>query len=97
VSSSFYCVDGVIAIVSTKPSIPSAQSVPSYIADGARIAAILAIWGIIAAFFTHGVTELGLAFETVWLQLGQLFALVGVLNAVLFVLYRVVDYWDELR
>lgn len=83
--------------MSSKPSIPQAQSVPSYIEDGARIAAILAVWGIIAAFFTHGVTDLGLPFEALWVQLGQLFGLVGLLNAFLFVLYRVVDYWHEQR
>jgi hypothetical protein len=77
------------------PSIPEPQSVPDYIADGVRIAAILLIWGVIAAFFTHGVTELGLPFERLWPQLGSLFAVTGILNALLYLLYRTVDYWDE--
>jgi hypothetical protein len=32
-------------------SIPESKSVTDYVADGARIAAILLIWGVIAAFF----------------------------------------------
>jgi hypothetical protein len=38
---------------------------------------------------------LGLPFERIWLQLGQVFALTGILNAVLCMLYRTVDYWHE--
>jgi len=78
-----------------QPSIPQARAVSSYVADGARIAAILVIWGIISAVFTYGVSDLGLPFERVWLRLGQLFAVTGVLNAVLYLLYRTVDYWQE--
>jgi hypothetical protein len=81
--------------VSTKPSIPAAEPVASYIEDGARIAAILLIWGVISAFFTYGMTEPGLPFESLWVQLGSLFALTGVLNAVLYLLYRAIDYWHE--
>lgn len=81
--------------MSAVPSIPDPLSVPDYVADGARIAAILLIWSVIAAFFTHGVTELGLPFERVWPQLGGLFAVTGLLNALLYLLYRTVDYWHE--
>lgn len=81
--------------MSAKPSIPSAQPVSSYIEDGARIAAILIVWGAIAAFFTFGVTEAGLPFESLWFGLGQLFAITGLLNAVLYLLYRAIDYWHE--
>lgn len=81
--------------MASKPSVPPAQSISSYIADGARIAAILLVWGVIAAFFTSGVTEIGLPFETVWVRLGQLFAVTGLFNATLYLLYRVVDYWHE--
>lgn len=76
-------------------SLPTPLPVPSYIEDGARIAAILLVWGALAAFFTHGVPEFGLVFEALWFQLGQLFALTGVLNAVLYVLYRAIDYWHD--
>ena len=76
-------------------SIPEPQSVTDYVADGARIAAILLIWSVIAGFFVYGVTELGLPFERVWPQLGGLFALTGFLNALLYILYRTVDYWHE--
>lgn len=76
-------------------SIPESQPVTDYVADGARIAAILLIWGVIAAVFTYGPTWLGLAFETAWIQLGSLFALTGILNAILYILYRTVNYWHE--
>ncbi|ELZ09447.1 hypothetical protein C479_11535 [Halovivax asiaticus JCM 14624] len=75
-----------------QPSIPDPLPVPAYIEDGARLAAILLVWGIISAFFTHGLTELGIL-ERLWFQLGDLFAFVGVLNATLYLGYRVVDYW----
>lgn len=81
--------------MSDRPSIPQARTVSTYIEDGARIAAILTIWGVISAVFTYGVGDLGLPFERIWLQLGQLFAVTGVLNAVLYLLYRTTDYWHE--
>jgi len=74
-------------------SIPEPQSVTGYVADGARIAAILLIWGVIAAFFSYGVTEFTSSFERVFSQLGELLAIVGLLNALLYILYRTVDYW----
>lgn len=80
--------------MSTTPSIPSAKPVSSYVEDGVRIAAILLVWGAIAAFFTFGVTEIGLPFESLWLGLGRLFALTGICNVVLYVLYRAIDYWN---
>ena len=76
-------------------AISEPQPVTDYVADGARIAAILVIWGAISAFFTYGITELGLPFERIWFRLGDLFALTGVLNALLYVLYRTVTYWKE--
>lgn len=76
-------------------TIPEPQPVTEYVADGARIAAILITWGAIAAFFTYGITELGLPFERVWYQLGNLFALTGFLNAFLYILYRTVSYWNN--
>lgn len=76
-------------------SIPEPQSVADYVSEGARIAAILLIWGVIAAFFAYGVTEIGLPFGRVWPQIASLFALTGFLNALLYILYRTVDYWHE--
>jgi hypothetical protein len=78
--------------------LPPAHSVSDYVADGARIAAILLVWGIIAAFFTYGVTEIGLPggyFETLGPQIGALVALTGLLNALLYLLYRSIDYWHQ--
>ncbi|WP_245851630.1 amidohydrolase family protein [Halorubrum persicum] len=85
-------------IVSQPPSIPSVHSVAAYVADGARIAAILLIWSVIAAFFTYGVSEIGGTgglLETLGPQIGTLVALTGLLNAILFVLYRSIDYWHQ--
>jgi hypothetical protein len=76
-------------------TIPEPQSVTDYVAEGARIAAILLIWGVIAAFFSYGITELTSSFERVFTQLGGLLAIVGFLNALLYILYRTVDYWHE--
>jgi hypothetical protein len=76
------------------PSIPEPQSVRVYIEDGARIAAILLIWGVIAAFFRYGIGDLGLPFGRLWLQFGELLGLTGILNAVLYLLYRTIDYWN---
>jgi hypothetical protein len=83
--------------VTHSPSTTGPASVASYVEDGARIAAILAVWGAIAAFFAYGVTDLGLPFERAIADLGPLFALTGVLNAVLYVLYRALDHHHALR
>ncbi|MFT4946529.1 MAG: hypothetical protein ACI8TL_000765 [Natronomonas sp.] len=74
------------------------HSVSAYVADGARIGAILLVWSVIAAFFTYGVSEIGgtgSLFAVVGPQIGALVALTGVLNALLFVLYRSIDYWHQ--
>ena len=76
-------------------AVPEPQSIADYVADGARIAAILLIWGVLAAFFSYGVTELTSSFERVFTQLGMLLAIAGLLNALLYILYRTVDYWHE--
>jgi hypothetical protein len=83
---------------SDMPAIPEPQSVADYVADGARIAAILFIWGVIAAFFTYGVSEIGgtgSLFETIGPQIGGVIALVGGFNVILYVLYRAIDYWHQ--
>ena len=82
----------------TLPSIPETHSIADYIADGARIAAILLIWSVIAAFFTYAVSEIGgtgSLFEMLGPQIGALLAVTGVLNAAMFILYRSIDYWHQ--
>lgn len=84
--------------MSDQPSIPPTHAVSDYVEDGAYIAAILLVWGVIAAFFAFGVSTIGgpgSVFRTVGPQLGALFALAGSLNALAFVLYRAIDYWHQ--
>lgn len=80
--------------MSDSPPIPPAQSVSTYVEEGARIAAILLVWAIISLFFAFGLTEIGV-FGSVFWVLGGVFALTGLLNAVLYLLYRTVDYWHS--
>ena len=75
--------------------LPSPESVETYVGDGARIAAILLVWGAIAAFFLYGVSEFGV-FGRLLTGLGQALLYVGALNAVLYVLYRALDYHHAL-
>jgi len=77
----------------TRP--PSPASVETYVEDGARIAAILLVWGVVAAFFMYGLTEFGV-FSRAFAGLGRVFVYAGVLNAVLYVLYRALDYHHAL-
>lgn len=83
------------------PSIRPPHSITTYIEDGARIAAILLVWGIIAAFFAYGIGNVGRRGETLVGSLGRhlgvLFATVGVFNVALYVLYRAIDYWESYR
>lgn len=84
--------------MSAVSSVPTARLVASYVTDGARIAAILLVWGVLAVFFAYGVSEIGgtgSLFETIGPQIGMMFAVAGTLNAVLFVLYRAIDYWHQ--
>ncbi|QLG49360.1 hypothetical protein [Natrinema halophilum] len=77
----------------------SALPVSTYVTDGATIAAILLVWGVIAAFFTYGIAEIGgpgSLFKTLGPQLGGVFVLTGLLNAILYLLYRTVEYWQQL-
>jgi hypothetical protein len=83
--------------VTEQPSLPETRPLTTYVEDGARIAAILLVWTIIAAFFTFAVSEIGghgSLFETVGPGLGAVFALTGLLNAILFVVYRAIDYHE---
>ncbi|WP_336037939.1 hypothetical protein [Halobacterium yunchengense] len=77
------------------PSTPPAAPLAEYVEDGARIAGILLVWGVLSGLFTHGVADLGLPFGAFWAGLGTLFAATGVLNAVLYVLYRTVDHYRQ--
>jgi hypothetical protein len=85
--------------MSATDSLPSTKPIPSYIEEGARIAAILLVWSVIAAFFAFGLSELGGTgglFETYSPQIGGVIAVAGLLNAILYIVYRGIDYWHEL-
>lgn len=83
------------------PSTRPPRSISTYVEDGARIAAILLVWGIVAAFFTYGVGNVGpqgrSVIGSIGRYLGILFGTVGIFNAVLYVIYRAIDYWDASR
>lgn len=73
---------------------PPPQSISTYVEEGARIAAILLVWAVISLFFAFGLTELNVFGRTV-LVLSGVFALTGVLNAVLYICVRTIDYWHQ--
>jgi hypothetical protein len=77
--------------VTNNSAVPPARSVSTYVEEGARIAAILLVWGLISLLFAFGLTELGVFGRVFWV-LGGVFALTGLLNAVLYLCYRTVDY-----
>ena|SRR6056297_1187162 len=75
--------------------LPPAHDVTTYVEDGARIAAILGVWGVVAAFAAGFVGNLGSTgglLSRLGPALGGLFLLVGLLNAVLYLVYRGIDY-----
>lgn len=87
-----------VGVMSPLPSIPTAHPIPDYLADGARIAAILFIWGVLAAFFVFGVGAIGRrgnVFGMIGQQIGAILLLTGLLNALLYLLYRAIDYWHQ--
>ena len=78
------------------PDVPPAHGLATYVADGARIAGILAVWGVFALVGTALLGNLGSTgglFGRLATSVGGLFLLVGLLNALLFVVYRGIDYW----
>jgi len=82
--------------VSPSTSLPAALPVRTYIEEGGRIAAILLVWGVLAAVATFVIGNFGyrssiIAIVGQWL--GTVLGLVGVLNAVLYVVFRAIDYW----
>jgi len=83
--------------MSTTDRIPAPLSIGSYIEDGARIAAILLVWGVLSLFATHILSEIGgtgSLFSVFGPWLGEVLGQIGLLNAVLYVLYRTIDYWQ---
>jgi hypothetical protein len=80
------------------PSIDPPKPVAEYVEEGAYIAAILLVWGVLAAVATHGLGDIGgpgSLFETLGPQLGTVLVATGFLNGLLYVLFRTVDYWQR--
>lgn len=78
------------------PDLPPAHGLATYVADGARIAGILVIWGVFALVGTAVFGNLGSTgglLGRLAAGVGGLFLLAGLLNALLFVVYRGIDYW----
>lgn len=76
---------------------PVPRPVTTYLGEGLRIAAILLAWADLAAVFTLGVSQIGTTgslFASVGPRLGLLFVVTGVLNAVMYVIIRSIDYWQ---
>lgn len=77
----------------TPPTLPLAE----YVEDGAYIAAILLVWGVIGGVLAVGLGSLGgpdSLLATIGHWLGVVFGVAGVINALLYVCYRTIDYWD---
>jgi len=77
------------------PEMPPAHDVRTYVEDGVRLAGILGVWGVIAAASAAGLGNVGSTsglFSELGPALGGLFLLAGLFNAVLFVVYRGIDY-----
>ncbi|SFS65800.1 hypothetical protein [Halostagnicola kamekurae] len=84
--------------MSESPAISGKHPVWRYVVDGISIAAILLTWVVIGIAFEYGVSSIGGTgglFETSGPQLGAVVALTGLLNALLFSLYRAISYWHN--
>ena len=82
--------------MSLDPTASDASPIAEYIEEGARIAAIILVWGVIAAFFAFVVTDFGGPgglFADIGAGLGWAFSLTGLLNAVLYICLRTVDHY----
>jgi hypothetical protein len=81
--------------MSTHDEVPEGLSITTYIEEGATIAAILFVWGILAAVAALGIGNLGgpgSMLGPIGIWLAYILGLVGLLNAVLYVIWRGVDY-----
>jgi uncharacterized membrane protein len=72
-----------------------AAPITDYIAEGARIAAILLVWGIIAVAVSWLFDDVVAASRpgVFGLNLGAVFWLTGFFNALLYVCFRTVDHY----
>ncbi|WEL17659.1 putative membrane protein [Halorhabdus sp. SVX81] len=72
-----------------------ANPLTDYIEEGARIAAILLVWGIIAVAVAWVFDDIIAASRpgAFGLSVGSIFWLTGILNAILYVCFRTVDHF----
>lgn len=83
--------------MSTNDTTPAPLPITAYVEDGARIAAIVLVWGVLSLFSTYMVSEIGgtgSLFESFGPWLGNLLMQIGLLNALVYVVYRSIDYWQ---
>lgn len=83
--------------MSSPDALPAPLSVRTYIEDGAYIAAILLVWGVLSLFSSYLLSEIGgtgSLFAMLGPWLGDILMQVGLLNAVIFAIYRATDYWQ---
>lgn len=81
--------------MSLNPGSTDAKPITDYIEEGARIASILLVWGIIAVAVAWLFDDVVAASDpgVFGLNVGAIFWLTGVLNAVLYVAFRTVDHY----
>jgi hypothetical protein len=80
-----------------RQSPPDPWSIGTYVEEGASIAAILFVWAVLAAvavLLLGNVGGPGSLFAVVGTWLGYVLGLAGFLNAVLYVVFRAIDYWQ---
>ncbi|WP_135663658.1 hypothetical protein [Halorhabdus rudnickae] len=77
------------------PTAGDASPLTDYVAEGARIAAILLIWGIIAVAVSWVFDDVIAASRPgiFGVNVGAIFWLTGVLNGLLYVCFRTVDHY----
>ena len=83
--------------MATTRSTSEMHSLVDYLAEGLRIAAILLVWslaGTLVGLALGNVGYSGGATAAAGAWIGTALVVAGVLNAVLYVVFRGIDYWN---
>lgn len=84
--------------MSLQPSIRDPVPLKQVFEDGFRILIVLTAWWAMAAIATYGIGDLGHTgsyLQTYGPRLGAVFTWVGLLNAVLYLMYLVIERWHD--